>query len=654
MLNAFAFDCELSVECSADAEGKPVLPRFSMLAYSGGQMNVGGWRYPIVVDLAGLSIPAAKTVIRLGHEANVRIGHTESVEIKDGKLVATGVISATGEHAREVVADAKNGFPWQASIGARVIESEFIGEGKTVIANGRTFDGPMTVIRKAKLKEISFVDLGADENTSASVAAQLPVEEQQRQEETAVESEKPTNASVAQAAGVQAAAPEDTLKAQREIMAKETERVAAIRAACSGQHSAIEAQAIREGWNVEKTELAVIRANRQSNIPNIGVPQTDMSEKVCEAALCLKLNIANDKNLVASYGDKVLDQASKLRGVRFTDMARHICASNQINLPLDAGSGEWIKAAFSNAALSGILGAVANKALAAAATAQPYVAPLISGVASHSNFHTHTVYSMALNGDLQKVASSGELKHLNLSEESYTRQVDTRGAVLRITRKDIINDELGAFVSMAQALARKAFIAREKALFTIINATGAGASFFTAGNKNYMSGAATVLGVASIDAGIKLFRNQTGPDGDPILVEPEILMVPPSLEAEASRLLDPLSKLMASGLSSTSSKNLESDRNNYSGRFGGKPVVSPFLENANLTGYSTTGWYLLANPSVMPAFEIAYLNGVQTPTVEYFGIDASVDQLGAAWRIYYDFGVGTAEYRAGVKSKGAA
>ena len=87
---------------------------------------------------------------------------------------ATGLVSRDTAAAREVVVSSKNGFPWQASIGAAVEEFEFVKENQKVIVNGRTFDGPVNVVRKATLGEISFVDLGADGNTSAHVAASAP------------------------------------------------------------------------------------------------------------------------------------------------------------------------------------------------------------------------------------------------------------------------------------------------------------------------------------------------------------------------------------------------------------------------------------------------------------------------------------------------
>ena len=85
--------------------------------------------------------------------------------------MAAGVVSRDTAAAKEIVVSARNGFPWQASIGAGVEEFEFVKENQKVLVNGREFVGPVNVVRKATLGEISFVDLGADGQTSASVAA---------------------------------------------------------------------------------------------------------------------------------------------------------------------------------------------------------------------------------------------------------------------------------------------------------------------------------------------------------------------------------------------------------------------------------------------------------------------------------------------------
>ena len=56
-------------------DGKPVLPRFAMVAYTGGAMRITGWRHPVIVDLAGLAIPSQSRPIRFGHDMASGVGH---------------------------------------------------------------------------------------------------------------------------------------------------------------------------------------------------------------------------------------------------------------------------------------------------------------------------------------------------------------------------------------------------------------------------------------------------------------------------------------------------------------------------------------------------------------------------------------------------
>ena len=70
----------------AEGQDKPRLPRFSMVAYTGGPMRIAGWRYPVIVDLAGLAIPSQNRPIRFGHECGSGVGHTDQIRIEDGQL----------------------------------------------------------------------------------------------------------------------------------------------------------------------------------------------------------------------------------------------------------------------------------------------------------------------------------------------------------------------------------------------------------------------------------------------------------------------------------------------------------------------------------------------------------------------------------------
>jgi phage major head subunit gpT-like protein len=208
----------------------------------------------------------------------------------------------------------------------------------------------------------------------------------------------------------------------------------------------------------------------------------------------------------------------------------------------------------------------------------------------------------------------------------------------------LINDDLGALTKIPQGLGRGAALELNTVFWTEFLADHA--TFFPtdASLGNYMEGAATALSVASLTQGELLFLNQTDPDGEPLGVEPQILLVPNALNVTAASLMSDLE------YRDTTASTKFTTGNPHRGKF--TPVRSSYLSNATITGYSTTAWYLLANPSDVSMIEVVFLNGQQTPTIE--DADADFNTLGVQMRGYFDFGVNKQEYRAAIKSKGAA
>ncbi|MCX5685538.1 MAG: hypothetical protein NT049_17920, partial [Planctomycetota bacterium] len=321
----------MQIEAAAETAGdKPALPRFTMLAYTGGPMKIAGWRFPVVVDLAGLAIPSQSRPVRFGHDAASGVGHTDRIAVETGQLIAAGVISRDTAAAREIVVSARNGFQWQASIGASVEQFEFVKENQTVLVNGREFAGPLNVVRKATLGEISFVDLGADGETSARLAASAKEKEPMDATKTDKQNETVAAAAGGPGAGKEtAAAPagtdaagtdvapakveaqaapaakvetpacssspaplpaSDTVASIRAEAAAEEERIAAVRKVCGGDHTEIVAKALREGWDVTRTELEILRASRPK-APAAHVVDQTVNGKVLEAACMLSARL---------------------------------------------------------------------------------------------------------------------------------------------------------------------------------------------------------------------------------------------------------------------------------------------------------------------------------------------------------------------------
>ena len=82
---------------------------------------------------------------------------------------------------------------------------------------------------------------------------------------------------------------------------------------------------------------------------------------------------------------------------------------------------------------------------------------------------------------------------------------------------------------------------------------------------------------------------------------------------------------------------------NVLSNYGLEVASSSYLNNASYAGHSATGWYLFGDPNQVDTFEIGYLEGRETPTVERGEVD--FDTLGISFRVFFDVGVREQDYR---------
>ena len=661
------FVAPLNLEAAAGPDGQGQRPRrFHMDAYSGVPMAVAGWRFPVVVDLNGLTVRGGAKVY-LEHSRTARVGHLDGIQIEHGALRVSGVISSTSQAAREVVADADNGYPWQASIGATVADADFVREGQTVTVNGREFAGPLNVARRAALTEVSFVGSGADDQTSASIAAKAaretepmdgidktktvdggiegaPTADGGGKTGTDVKAQTPGQAPPDAGAAVITADPVADMRAKA---AAEEERIAVVRKVCASGHADIAAKAIREGWDVTRTELEVLRADRPK-APAAHVPDNTMTGMVLEAACVLTAKLAGAEK---AYEEKALDAASKRfrGGIGLQELLLEAAWANgytgrnfrDSRGVLRAAFGKDIQAGFSTIDIGGILSNVANKFLLEGFFSVERVWRSICAVRNVSDFKTVTSYRLIGKDQYEPVAPGGELKHGTLGEESYQNKADTFGLLLSIDRRDMINDDLGAITTVPRKLGRGSGLAINDVFWTVFLANSA---FFKTANKNYVEGTDTALTIDGLTKAEKTFLDQVDGDGKPIGVMPAVMLVPTALSAMATQLFKSVE------IRDTTASTKYPVANPHQGKF--RAEVSRYLSNSRYTGYSEKAWYLLADPRDLPVIEVAFLNGQESPTIETAEADFNV--LGIQMRGYHDFGVALQDPRGGVKAKGEA
>lgn len=619
----------IKAEATPDGETAAGLPKFSMVAYTGGAMTVRGWDAPVVVDLAGLQWTAKARPILKDHSASLVVGHTTAIRVVDGVLVVDGVVSGAGAVARDVVDSSRNGFPWQASIGADAGGIEFIGDGETVTANGREFDGPVYVSRRAVLGEVSFVALGADDATEARVAAGAA--EECDMSKTTEPTGDVAAAAAPKAQVVEAAA--DAVAAIRAEAAAEASRIAVIRKVAAGNEE-IASKAIAEGWDVTKCELECLRAERAQAIPAAVVRNSGAADaKTLEAAVAISAKLPN---IEKAYKPETLEAADSMRNLGLQELLLLAAERNGYHgRNVKADTRGVLQAAFSTMSLSGIMSNIANKFLLAGFTAVDQAWRAIAATRTVSDFKTVTSYRLNGGFAFDEVGPAGEIKHGTVSEESFTNAAKTYAKMFSVTRQDIINDDLGALSAVPQRIGRGAALKMNSVFWAAFLDNS---SFFAAGNNNLAtSNAFSIDGLTTAE---QKFLDQTDADGFPLALMPAVLLVPTGLYAKAAQVM------ASTELRDTTSSTKYPVANPHAGKF--QVVTSPYLSNSTLTGYSATSWYLLANPAELATIEVAFLNGIETPTVEQ--ADASFNTLGIEMRGYFDFGVAKQDAKAGVKN----
>ncbi len=491
---------------SPGAVGGSPIRRFSMTAYTGGAMVLAGWQHPVVVDLAGLQVSARSRPILKDHNRSLIVGHTDSVSVLGSSLQVTGVISGAGAVAREIVESSRNGFPWQASLGAIANPSsiENVPKGRKSQVNGREFEGPIHIARKATLGEISFVALGADDNTTASVAATAATSQEnqdmnfeqwleakgfdladlnddQRNSLQAIFDAEPPETQASNSAVAASIANGDVIAQIRADAVAETKRITDVRRICGSKHDDLEAKAIAEAWDSTRTELEVLRAERPSINGMRRDSDSGVTNRAIEAALCLSAGIP-EKRVGEWFDDKTMNAALSrdLQGAGLHSLLYEVIRAAGEWIRPGRVDNETIRAAFhadqrliqasggggfSTISLSGILSNVANKSMLAAYEAVESVVAFFCSETDVNDFKEITRYRLTGNGVFEKVGPDGELKHATLSEQAYSNKVETFGRLIALTRQMMINDDLGAFLQIPLIIVRMSALKREEAVF---------------------------------------------------------------------------------------------------------------------------------------------------------------------------------------------
>ena len=605
----------------ADAYGEgeqlttPRIPRFSMVGYSGGVIRQAWSREPIVIDLAGMSVPSVIPIV-FGHDYSLESVLGQGTGTVGSQLVIEGAILAQCEAAMQVVQLGDRGYQWQASVGADVDEEYLVADGDTAQINGQTFTGPLRVVKRSTLRECSFVTLGADAATAVTITAKAG--ESPMSDETKAADAMPTGPVQSEEhTGPMPTGPSDVASAAPKL------DVAAIRAE-------IVADVTRD---VKATLLKDLRDVRGGPAIHASKPALD-EDQVTIAAMQVVGGLG--KQVEARYGDSPMVEAAHMRSRSIGLQDVLITAARRGGYDgvqkVTAGNiGVILRAAFATHNISNILAATYNKYLLNGFEAVESVWDQISLVRPLNDLKAITGVRLDGGFVFDEVGGDGKLKSADAADATRTLQAKTYGRISSITRADIINDDLGALTAVPRRLGRGAALKFNSVFWTEFQV---GATVNASYYQGATAGAGNALAIGSVETAYGAYRSLTDPDSNPLGITPKILLVPVGLRITADKIQTG-NTLLASSLGSTSGKVLEPQANVLAGKFN-------IVDSAYLTSSST--WWMCADPADLPTMEVGFLNGQRTPIVEQ--AEASFDTLGIEVRGYFDFGVSKAESRA--------
>ena len=369
--------------------------------------------------------------------------------------------------------------------------------------------------------------------------------------------------------------------------------------------------------------------------------------KTLEAALCLRIGISGN-DLLAEYGDEAVHRGDEISDMPVKQILVECLNLEGIAVPHSFGN-ETIHAAFSTVSLPGILSNVANKKLLQSYNAQPIIAMKLCSTGDLNDFKENERFRLTDTGDLQPIGADGEIKSGGMYEEKATNQLETYGKKFCLTRKMVMNDDLGAFMKVPTAMGNRAARLIDQLFFTRLLANpaqGDGKALFSSEHQNLLTGANSVLAAEGLRQAVQMFLDQVDSDGQPISIEPSFLLVPTVLKHTAIELTKGATLIIAGGgdtpairpaLNSLADENLT-------------VVSSPYLANDKYTGYSNKAWYLFGDPNQVDTCEIGFLRGKRTPTVERG--DTDFNTLGLWFRVFFDLGVREQDHRGMVRSAG--
>lgn len=281
---------------------------------------------------------------------------------------------------------------------------------------------------------------------------------------------------------------------------------------------------------------------------------------------------------------------------------------------------------------------------------------IVTSITSPRDFRENVRTGLQYVPDLPTFTEDQPLQELGTladvqGEVTYT--VNQRGGLLAISRRVLINDDVGAIVRAVEQIRRACWRTLAKRVWNLIISNSAygvdGQNLFSAAHGNVTSGAGAALSASMLTTARNAMFAQTemnGPDKLGLGGGPLLLVVPVAIEATAIQInrAPSLSALLTGDVGVTSNATLTPTLNEWKHRLGKDNeniFANPLLTNA-------TDWYLFDISRNVPLIEVGFLMGQQMPRFEVADnpvADEAFTQDRIVYKVVHEYDVALLDYR---------
>lgn len=340
------------------------------------------------------------------------------------------------------------------------------------------------------------------------------------------------------------------------------------------------------------------------------------------------LNRFDAQKYKLEQGDGEFSQGSLI------DTARHMLSLEGVKEAYTMPRSEVAKRALmSSSDFPYVLANVANKVLREAYQGAPNTYEPFTAMRSVKDFKEVSSVTLGNGGKLQAMTEHGEYKRTSISESAQKYSVTKYGVIVGRTYELMVNDDLGAFTTIAQKLGTRAKEKENEVFWNLIINNQVmledGLALFHATHAN-LTASGTAISVASLGVARTSLRLQRDLEGELLNLNPKYLVVPAAKETIAQQFISQISPIQGA------------DVNVFANKL--QVITEPRLDAA-----SGVSWYAAVDKGQLQIGEMALIDG-QGPEIM---VKEGWDVDGMETKIRHNFGMAIVDFRGIYKNAGA-